>query len=230
VFVEFIENEEFPASRIGQKHRVIIVAPDADENLKRIVAWLRSYGVPIEFVPFSVFADPQGLPRLLSISGVQSTSESNLDSLKWRGHWIFNTNEKHGRGAYRRMFERNVAAIYGYPTGPATLQQGAAPGDKVLAYVSGHGVAAVGDVVSGEVKPGTGIFLWPDGTQKPEEYHLDVIWTTILPLEKAIHASFASALDKDYTFPARVVFGRLKNGPVAERLVEEITQRSQTTS
>ena len=38
-------------------HRVCIVAPDSDDGLRRIIDWLREYGVPISFIPFTLYAD-----------------------------------------------------------------------------------------------------------------------------------------------------------------------------
>ena len=40
-------------------HRICIVAPHSDEGLQRIVCWLKTYGVPISFVPFTLHANTE---------------------------------------------------------------------------------------------------------------------------------------------------------------------------
>lgn len=122
-----------PAGRddIGTIQRILVVAPEADESLRLIVAWLTKHRVPIQFVPFSVYAGEDKVPRLLALDGVTTVSERETMDDSWAGHWIFNTNETYGPGAYHRMFERGVAAVYGYPNGPQNLE-GALKDDVVL--------------------------------------------------------------------------------------------------
>ena len=42
--------------RQSEGHRIYIVAPGSDKGLLRIVEWLKEYGVPISFVPFTLHA------------------------------------------------------------------------------------------------------------------------------------------------------------------------------
>ena len=227
-FRQFADNLEFEPNHLGQSQRIFIVAPDFDETLKSIVKWLSSYGVPISLLPFRLWADEEDQLRLIEIESeeveMKSPQSPEGPDDEWAGHWIFNTNETHSPGAYQRMFERNVAAIYGYDNGGANLE-GSAEGNLVLAYVNRQGLTALGEVVDPHVVPGTGIFLKEDGGQEPGEYHLHVDWEVQLGSDQAISASTASR-DFDYNLPVRTVFGRLKRGRSARRLTEEIRRRS----
>lgn len=141
----------------------------------------------------------------------------------WAGHWLFNTNESFGRGAYQRMFERQVAAIYGYPDGPRKLQ-GAKAGEQILAYVNQQGVQAVGIILNGDLVKGQGIFLNAEGEQQPDEYHLAVRWEAMTAREDALTA--AEAIGLGYQLPVRSTFAKLYRGQIAERLVQALHTRA----
>ncbi len=140
----------------------------------------------------------------------------------WSGHWIFNTNESNGKGAYRRMFYRGVCAIWGYVDQGKNLE-GAKAGDKVLAYVNNQGLRAVGVVIDGEVKAGTGIFL-QGAQQAKDEYHLTVRWEAIVPSGQAI--TVVEAASKGYDLPVRCTFAKLPHGAQAGMLEKELRERS----
>lgn len=220
VFREFSDDATFEQEKIGHKQRIVIVAPQSDEGLQQIVKWLRSYGVPVEFIPFNILADEHGQPRLLDIQGVEDTPELVSTESTWKRHWIFNTNETNAKGAYQKMFEKNVAAIYGYDDGPKRLQ-GSTAGDTILAYVNRKGIKAIGKVVSGKVLPGSGIFLDKEGHQLPDEYHLEVEWTLV---NQAMTQKEASEIG--YNLPVRTVFGKLHKGELAEKMVKVLENRS----
>lgn len=218
---------------LGRRQRLLVVAPQADQNLHAIVGWLQSYGVPIQFVPFSVYADSSRTPHLLQIEGARPEPEpvpavgpgrrvepaAGEANSTWLGHWIFNTNESYSPGAYEKMFDRHVAAIYGYPNGPQNLE-GSRPGDRVLAYVNKQGLRAVGVVVDGAVVSGAGIFLNAQGQQEPGEFHLPVRWEAVVLPSQEI--SSAQAFQMGYNLPVRSTFARLKQGPKAELLEQEL--------
>jgi hypothetical protein len=188
------------------------------------VSWLHHYGLPVEFVPFSIYADESATPRYLQIDGIVSNTEPVRTSQDrtWMGHWIFNTNETHVPGANERMFERGVAAIYGYPNGPKNLE-GAEAYQVVLAYVNRQGLRAVGSVRDGEVRAGEGVFVDAEGKQLLGEYHLTVDWN--IKLSEANALSPAEAAQPGYNLPVRLVFGRLHAGREAQRLVQEMQSR-----
>jgi hypothetical protein len=224
-FQKFAEGLKLEREEVGRDHRVFIVAPEFDATLRAIVNWLKSYKLPIEFVPFTIYGDIQGSPRFLQFEGIVSSPESIKHGDSWAGHWIFNTNETHVPGAYERMFERNVAAINGYSNGPANLE-GAAVGDKVFAYVNQQGLRAIGNVLDPEVRAGTDIFLDDEGKQLPDEYHLSVEWQ-VVPADRAITSSDA-ATQFGYNLPVRSVFAKLHRGSVALRLENELRSRSKS--
>jgi len=218
-FKIFSDDNDIEKDKLGTKQRIIIVAPDSDEGLQRIVTWLRSYGVPIEFVPFSIFADEQGLPKIFEIKGVQGTPDSVVSSSTWKNHWIFNTNETHSPGAYEKIFAGNVAAIYGYKNGPRNLQ-GSSVGDIILAYVNQQGIMAIGTVLDEEVVAGVGIFFDEKGQQVPDEYHIKVKWNVKKP-----PVTNGEAKKIGYNLPVRTVFGKLHNGEMAQKIVDELKKR-----
>lgn len=222
-FRAFAESPEFSEHQLCKRQRVFIVAPESDTGLKKIVDWLRHYGVPIEFVAFRLFADEAQTPRFIDMAGVTSEAESAIEEDQWAGHWIFNTNEKYCPGAYEGMFERQVIAIYGYENGGANLE-GASPGQKVFAYVNGQGIRALGEIGDKLVKEGTGIFLDEDGVQLPKEYHLSVNWKVVLSADQAVSNSESSAMG--YSLPVRTVFGRLHRGRLAGQLELLIKKRA----
>ncbi len=224
-FVKFSDNDDIDKDSIGKQQRIYIVAHDSDDNLKNIVSWLRKYQVPIEFVPYNIYVDKNNIPKFIDINGIKDSIDRYQTDKEhsWMGHMIFNTNETHSPGAFEKMFKNNVAAIYGYPTGPKNLE-GSSAGDVVLAYVNGQGIRAVGKVKTGAVKKGSNIFLGKDNSQLPNEYHLDVTWEVIVSEKDAIPASEASKLG--YNLPVRTVFGRLQKGILADKLEKEIRKRT----
>jgi hypothetical protein len=223
-FADFTDGARIPRDQLGREHRIVIVAPDSDADLKSIVSWLRHYGLPVDFVPFSIYADESATPRYLQIDGIVSDTEParTSEDRTWMGHWIFNTNETNVPDAYERMFERGVAAIYGYPNGPKNLE-GAEPNQIVLAYVNRQGLRAVGSVRDGEVRAGAGIFVDAEGNQLPGEFHLAIDWNVKLSEANALSAAEAAQLG--YNLPVRLVFGRLHSGREAQRLVQEMQNR-----
>jgi hypothetical protein len=219
----FAERPDFSQADLCKRQRVFIVAPESDTGLKKIIDWLHTYGVPIEFIPFRLFADDAQCPRFIDIVGVTGDTEVQVENDSWAGHWIFNTNETHCPGAYKGMFERNVIAIFGYDNGGANLE-GASPGQKVFAYVNGQGIRALGEIENSAVRPGKGIFLDPNGQQYPDEYQLSVSWKILLQQEAALSNSEASAMG--YSLPVRTVFGRLHRGRVASQLEAALKKRA----
>ena len=194
-------------SKQPKGHRVCIVAPDSDDGLRRIIDWLKEYGVPISFIPFSLYvdADDAGGQILLEIEQLTKVQEPVGGAFdEWQGDWFFNTNERHAPGAYRKMFEQSVIAIYGYETGPDNLE-GTEAGQRVFAYVNTHGILACGHVVDGQVVSGDTVF----GEER--EYHLSVEWETLVPDDRGVtNAQVRQKFDKG--LPVRNVFCGLYHG------------------
>jgi hypothetical protein len=139
-----------------------------------------------------------------------------------RGIWFFNTNESHGPGAYQRMFTQDVAAIWGYPSGPRTLM-GAAAGDQILAYVNAQGLRAVGVILDAKPVSGEGIFFNAKGEQQPNEFHLRVKWNAIVSKRDAI--TLAMAKKAGYSLPVRCTFatpGDIHKANIMRQFAEQL--------
>ena len=59
--------------------RTYIVAPDSDENLQRIVKWLQKCGVPINFVPFTLYKGSDAEDILLEIETIETLPDRSDD-------------------------------------------------------------------------------------------------------------------------------------------------------
>src|SRR5450755_2317544 len=145
-FHQFFDNETGEEVKLGSTQRLVVVAPGADEDLRRIVRWLKASGVAIDFVPFKLFSSGDGGDIFIDIEPlpkIQTPAQPSSMSAPspWGGDWSFNTNETYAPGAYVKMFEQGVIAIYGYETGPENLR-GSKPGERVLAFVNRKGVMA----------------------------------------------------------------------------------------
>ena len=201
-------------------HRVCIVAPGSDDGLRRIIDWLKEYGVPISFIPFSLYVDaddPDGqiLLEIEQLPKVQEPVGGAVD--EWQGDWFFNTNERHAPGAYRKMFKQGVIAIYGYETGPDNLE-GTEAGQRVFAYVNSRGILACGHVVDGQVVSGDTVF----GEER--EYHLSVEWETLVPDDRGVtNAQVRQEFVKG--LPVRNVFCGLYHG-MPDWISQKLKRRS----
>ena len=201
-------------------HRVCIVAPGYDDGLRRIIDWLKEYGVPISFIPFALYADTDHadgeiLLEIEQLPRVQRAVGGGADG--WQGDWFFNTNETHALGAYTKMFEQGVIAIYGYDNGPDNLE-GTEPGQRVFAYVNERGILACGRVVDGQVVSSDTVF------GKELEFHLRVEWETVVPDHLGVTTSevrqqFGKGL------PVRNVFCGLYGG-IPDWISQELIQRN----
>ena len=172
---------------IPEGHRVYIVAPGSDVGLDRIVKWLKGHGVPISFVPFTLYADTENDAENILLEMEQLPKiepSSKVQEAKWQGDWLHNTNEKYAPGAYKKMFDQGRIAIYGYDDGPQRLT-GTTKGEQVFAYVNAKGILAVGHIVDGQVFPCNSIF----GKQKDGEFHVKVDWRIVVAEDKGVTAT-----------------------------------------
>ena len=180
------DQKDIPKSRQG--HRVCIVAPSSDEGLSRIVEWLKEYGVPISFVPFTLYTDTDNGEILLEIEPLPEPlpeGHATYKNVMEDRDRLFNTNEKNAPGAYKKMFEHGVIAIYGYETGPQNLM-GSVKGQRVFAYVNGKGILAVGKIVNSEPKAVAGDTDTDTVFGVDEEFQVKVNWETIVADDKGV--------------------------------------------
>ena len=205
--------------RRQQGHRIFIVAPGSDKALLNIVEWLKEYGVPICFMPFTLHADTEGVDILVEIEPLPKVPLA-LDNVvaEWQGDWFFNTNETYAPGAYSKMFDQGVIAIYGYENGAANLT-GSAKDHRVFAYVNRKGIMAVGSIVDGQVVSGNTVFT-EDG-----EFHVKVEWKVTVPESHGITAQEVSE-ETGYNLPVRNVFCGISRHHIADWIADELQRRA----
>ena len=214
-FREFVYNPEFPVGQLCKNQRLFIVAPDCDSSLLRIVEWLKRYEVPIDYVPFSIMETKDG-EYLLRIRQIEVEP---IVVKGWKGDWFFNTNETYGKGAYKKMIEEAVIAVYGYEDGKEKLDRPAA-GDRVLMYVNNVGVIGVGRISEEESFPANTVFR----KQDDGEFHRRLVEFEWLENKDAIKASEISAMG--YNLPVRSTLCKIYSPTVANRIAEEIARRA----
>lgn len=137
------------------------------------------YDVPISFVPFTLYTDDDDEDILLEMDPLPEIQTEERNVVSEERDRFFNTNEKNAPGAYKKMFDQGVIAIYGYANGPSILE-GSAADQRVFAYVSGRGLMAVGRIVDGQVIPGNTVF------KQSLEYHVRVTWETIVADDEVV--------------------------------------------
>lgn len=222
-FQELTDDDTADRENIPNGQRICIVAPGSDEGLQQIVRWLREYNVPISFVPFALYADADNdaadiLLEIDPLPEVQATGENGV--AEWQGDWFFNTNERYAPGAYQKMFDKGVIAIYGYETGPATLM-GSAEKQRVFAYVNHKGILVVGRVVDGQVVPGDTVF-----DEEYHQFHVKVNWETRAADDKGI--TIAEVKQHGYNLPVRNTFCKMRcPADVVDWIADELQRRAE---
>jgi hypothetical protein len=218
-FRELADDQSAEQADLPKGQRICILAPDSDQELRRIVGWLKRFGVPVDFVPFALYASSSGEDVLIEIEPLPKIPvEAAPAPAVWQGDWFFNTNETNAPGAYRKMFDQSAIAIYGYETGPENLT-GSKPDERVFAYVNRKGVLAVGRVVDGNVTPGSTIF------GEEGEFHLRVQWEAVVTDDRGVTSQ--EVLQRhNYKLPVRSVFCGMSRHDVAEWIASELRQRA----
>ncbi len=202
-----------------QGHRICIVAPGSDDGLLRIVGWLKEYGVPISFVPFTLHADTDNADILLEIEPLPKVQLAGENVVaEWQGDWFFNTNETYAPGTYRQMFDQGVIAIYGYESGAANLT-GSTEGQRVFAYVNRKGVLAVGSIVDGQAVSGNTVF------GKEQEFHVKVEWKEIVADNQGVTMQDVRK-ETGYNLPVRCVFSGMNRHDAADWIADELQRRT----
>lgn len=217
-FKAYIENPNFDREKFLAERKLFILASAAEEGVVRIISWLRErYNVPIQFVPFQFYSDDHGL--LLETEAIPT--EPITPQRTFSRDWLFNTNESYARGAYARMFERSVIALYGYPPGKGEAKlERPASGDRVFAYVNGRGIVGIGRFVDDRVFSAPGVF--PKGSER--EFHRRVQWEVLAPLELGVAPSAVSSWG--YNLPVRETLCRIYNASIGNKIAAELSRRN----
>jgi hypothetical protein len=135
---------------VNKNHKMLVIASEFDESSERIVAYLADeYKVNINAIFFSFFEhagqEIMGRAWLMDPEVVEERAETRKQR-PWSGYWFVNV----GEGEHRN-WEDNAA--YGY-IAAGQAEKFSRPlkklkvGDKVFAYMKGHGYTGYGEVES----------------------------------------------------------------------------------
>ncbi len=217
-FREFVGNAEFPKDDFLARRRYVILASEADESLKRIVAWLHDeYQVPVDFVPFAFFR--HGDDVFMQIAKIDV--EPIPSPAGWAGDWFFNTDETHSPGAWRKMLKQCVIADCGYGHAKSKHKMDLpGQGDRVFVYVNGVGILAVGQVADEESYSADTVF----GQTNGDEFHRKVSWSSVVAAERAVTAQDVSRWG--YNLPVRCTIAKMWSGKVAELIAGELKEKA----
>jgi hypothetical protein len=216
-FREFVDNPDFPKDELCKVQRLYIVAPDSDSSLFRVINWLKQYQVPIDYIPFKIMktGEEDYLLRIRQIEVEPLPPKWGV----WEGDWFFNTNETYGKGAYKKMVEQAVIAVYGYLDGKQRLDK-PSPGDRVFMYVNNVGIIGVGQIADDEPFSSGDVF----GRKAEKEFHRRLVnFRTVSP-RNAIRSAEVSQMR--YNLPVRSTICKIYNPTVARWIAEEIDRRS----
>lgn len=214
---DFIENTHFEKDQFLKEKRLFILASEADEDLKRIIGWLKNeHEVPIDFVPFAFFQ--HGDQIFLRIDKIEIEPISY--SATFEGDWFFNSNESHSPGAWKNMIDHNVIAAckYGKQITKYKMDKPAA-GDRVFVYVNGKGIVAAGKVLEEVSGQGSGIF---NKDTEGDEFHRKVEWLVTVPIDDSISSAEVSELG--YNLPVRCTIAQWNDGKVAEKVIARLKE------
>lgn len=127
------------ATPVARRIRPVVVARGLRPGVAEMLEWLRANGTPISFVPFEFYKFPgRRVIEVARIDAFRARRPSAED-------WYLNTNDTYRPGSYLEMFRRNIAVIAGYGA-ERGMELLSAPkaGDRVFAYLNGHGYIGVG--------------------------------------------------------------------------------------
>ena len=218
---EFADDPELRPEDVGREHVLVVLAAGRDEDFNRVAGYLERRGVPVKFSQLRVLRDPAGV-LFIGFVPIELTEpdEASAGGGAQERAWFINTCETYSPGAWERFLARGVAAIWGYETGGAPLQQGVKAGDPVYAYRNGWGIVAagvVGDVAVRQADPEVSVF--PQCTDG-NEWHLPVRWHRLpAPVSNAEVRNAAKA-----GLPVRNTFCRLWNADVRRLLARRTKQ------
>jgi hypothetical protein len=228
-----IENEKF-----NKDSRLIVVAEKANENLWKMIAFLRErYKVPIGFVKYETYRlqagtaneivvhfDTADVSELLNqITGEDESLLGEVYEESGERYFWYNTDKEHlePQSIHADVFKMDIAATYGPPSYGEKLTN-AKKGDWVFAYANGEGIRAYGKVIekwNGKNAAGATKSITHN---KKEEYHLPVHWEKVLTKENAIKPDEIRALGYNNF---RGTFRRIYNIQFSKKLKDEISSR-----
>jgi hypothetical protein len=219
-FRDFADDRDLDPAGIGKDHVLVVVAAGRDDGFQQIARYLESRGVPVYLVHIGLFMKADG-ELFLDVEPIDlaPSGQRREDPPAHERVWMINTDETHSPGAWPRFLKRGVAAIWGYPDGPATLQAGVQEGDVIYAYQNGVGIVGRGVAKTGEVTHApSGRSVIPE-CKDGNEWHLPVDWSAV-PAGKKPMTNREVRQKTGAGLPVRNTFCRLWN-PDVRRVLNE---------
>lgn len=213
-FRAFVDNEEFQEDDLCKTQRLFVVAPHFEENLIKVIRWLKKYQLPIDIIPFALYEQKGQLIIKVKQIEVEPLSFGGI----WKGDWFFNTNETYAPGAYKKMLKNNCIAIYGYDN-PKEILSGPNTGDRVYYYRNGMGIIAVAEI-DDDIKSTDIIF-----NQKTNNEYIRMVKNLISLSDGESGISSAEVKRMGYNLPVRSTLCKIYNAKVAEMLHREIKDK-----
>lgn len=160
------------------------------------------------------YPDPNGM-------SVEPVSEVPTIAAEGNGgpqYWFFNTNETYSKGAHTRILEQGVIAVYGKGNGENILNAPYA-GDRVLVYVNGSGIVAIGRIGNDKAFSSGTVF----GKQEQKEFQRRVEWETRVSYDHAV--TLSEVRDWGSSLPIRSTLCRLRIPGTVQWVVGELKKR-----
>ncbi len=211
-FKAFVENDEFQQDELCKKQRLFIVAPHFDDNLIKVVTWLKTYDLPIDIAPFTLYEKDGNL--LIKVHQIEVEPISFGGS--WGGDWFFNTNETYSPGAFMKMLKNSCIAVYGYENSEEILSR-PNTGDRVFFYRNVIGIIAVGELED-KIDPTDCVF----NKKEDNEYMRKV--KNLISFEKGI--SSAEVKRMGYNLPVRSTLCKIYNAKIADMVYRQIKEKA----
>lgn len=227
---DFLGTEDLP--ELNGRPRVILAAGSMDDqDLTACVLWLRTFGLDISCVELTPYELPGQQQIVLVPKTIIPVPEARDYQVRverrevtrdrrppFAGDWFFNTNETYSPGAWTRMLDQGVIAVYGDLSGKdaAELLNRPKTGERVFAYLNQRGIVAVGRVGESPAYSADSVF----GKKHDREYHRAVEWECRVASGRPEQAVPLSAIEEwGYFLPIRATLGQMR---VAKQLADRI--------
>ena len=228
-----VEMEKF-----NRESRLIVVAEKANDNLWKMIAFLRErFKIPIGFVKYETYRlqvgntdelvvhfDTSDANDLLNlITGEDESLLSEVYEGSGERFFWYNTNKDHlsSQDLHDHVFKMEIAATYGAPSYGEKLAS-ANKGDWVFAYATSEGIRAYGKVTEKWDRKNAVEAAKSVTKDRSTEYRLPVHWEKVLTKENAVKPDEIRALGYSNF---RGTFRRVYDIEFAGKLKREIDSR-----
>lgn len=189
--------------------------------------WLAPHlGRLLERVRVAKAAAGYGAPESITVWGpdrpeVSFSAEKGVEIIHSEipRDWFFKTGDSRHPGAWQKMLEQSVMALWGFGDGEDALNLPAA-GERIFAYVSGQGIVAVGRSGKEAAFPSGSVFR----KKTRGEYHCKVTWEAVVDAPSAV--TFTEVTEWGYRLPVRRTLSVMEDREVAQRIADELARRA----